>query len=202
METMLRSMDLPNHSGDATLLVAAVINERLYVNCFGDGVLAFIYDDGYIAINYEYPSGAPFYLNYYNDKARMAQYIDAYGAKVVSHHAETVSDNKRLVTRVGIGQNQQFFNNVQQYAPKVGLYGLKGIVLMSDGVKTFSDPDQGDTYMTRNVIDWKEIIDEVLAFKTFKGEFVLRRCSRMLKNYSRIGRSNSDDVSVAAIFLD
>jgi len=201
METMLRSVDLPPHSGDATLLVAAVINERLYVNSFGDGVLAFLYDDGYMAIDYEYPSGAPFYLNYYSNKERMAQYIETYGTQVVSHHASTTSSNKWLVTRSGVAATRTFCSNVQRYAPDVGAYGLLGVVLMSDGIKTFSDPDQGDTYTTRNAVDWKDVIDEALAFKTYRGEFVLRRCSRMLKNYGKIGRTNSDDVSVAAIYL-
>ena len=199
METMLRAVDMPLHSGDATLLVAAVINEKLYVNCFGDGALAFVYDDGYLAIDYEYPSGAPFYLNYRNDKRRMAQYMENYGTEVVSRHVSTVCEDKWLVTEAGQGI---FNSGVQRYAPDVGLHGLKGVVLMSDGIKTFSDPDQGNTYTTRSVVDWREIIDEVLSFKTFKGDFVLRRCSRMMKNYNKVGRSNSDDVSVAAIFLD
>lgn len=191
LDVMLRAVGLRQEAGDSTLLVAAIHGDTVYVRVFGDGVVALLYEDRSVVYDIEYTSGAPFYINYLNNKERMNGYIQTFG-------------NERKVTQVTEGSlDVRPFEDPHYTWIDDTLYsGLKAIVLMSDGVKSFTDPESGGgTYNTRKPVALGDVVKEITSFKNYKGEFVTRRCSRMIKTYSKIDRSNYDDTSVAAIHI-
>ena len=70
--------------------------------------------------------------------------------------------------------------------------------VFSDGVFAFKRPTEVGGW---EQIPWEEVVRELTAFKTYKGEFVKRRMKRFFKDAEKRGWRWDDDVSVAAIYF-
>jgi hypothetical protein len=68
------------------------------------------------------------------------------------------------------------------------------IAVVSDGINSFRKADN-------TPLAWIELIDEFTGFKTFEGEFVLRRIAAFKRKCLKEGITHSDDISVAAIVI-
>jgi hypothetical protein len=51
-------------------------------------------------------------------------------------------------------------------------------------------------------MDWRDVVAELMAFKSMEGDFVKRRMNRFLKDCLAHGKGPIDDISMAAIHLD
>jgi serine/threonine protein phosphatase PrpC len=174
---------------DATLLVAASSSTRTYIQAIGDGVIVLI-DDEFITIHdITYPSGAPRYLNYWNDPHRSEVYENKYS-------------NKRIVKTHRICGDIINTTENESESPCWSTHFLndsyKKVVLLSDGVHSFQKLVTGNGKV-HQPIDMMDILNELISFKTTKGEFVKRRVKRFIKNMDNI--ENNDDLSVAAICI-
>lgn len=159
---------------DATLLMAYVINGFIYIIAYGDGTFCFRYQDGLKQIHrLNFPSGAPRYLSYDLSPERLAQYEQEYGTEFLLESDEWVEQI----------EHPFFF----------GIYDVENITsvsLLSDGCETFEETSA------------KDAVEELTAFKNYKGVFVERRVRRALKTFAKNNIAHHDDVSVASIYLE
>jgi len=188
----LKELQLPENSLDATLMMAAVFSDHATINVIGDGVVAFIDDDNEIEIiEIEYPSGAPRYLSYWIDDDRHELYKKEFGTKAIakryileSSSPETEDDHSSMVYNIALNSQS-----------------CTAVVLLSDGVHSFQRPVETDTGRTFEPVPTRQVLQELLAYKSYKGEFVKRRTKRFIKEMQKRGWVNNDDLSVAAIYL-
>ena len=69
------------------------------------------------------------------------------------------------------------------------------LLIASDGIESFQTAN-GEP------VPVEEVIDEILAIKNFKGEFLSRRCSRFLsKTCVERGWKHADDFAIAGIYV-
>ena len=74
-------------------------------------------------------------------------------------------------------------------------------MVMSDGICTFQKPKNGETAKYFEDVHAASIISDLLNVKSSKGEFIKRRCRRIVKNLcTKDGWRHLDDFSVAAIY--
>ena len=190
---LLTSLNLPPESLDATLLMARRTRTNIWVFVRGDGVVVARRRDGtHVTIVIEYPSGAPLYPNYDLDLDRLARYEAQFGTrKVVTRqdgqkrevHEETAHDHPRCIS--------DFIFPVDEY---------NLVLIMSDGASTFRRPVAGQQGLTESV-PLETVVEEMLAIKSFGGEFIHRRAKRFLASAAANGWHHEDDFSVAGLHI-
>ncbi len=174
---------------DATLLVAALnpfAKNQLAVYMYGDGVMVHRKKEGVVAVHIQLSSGAPDYLSYHLDPVRKQAY-------------EKIEDNKKLVT-IRTLEGKLDTSRTGDYDPfdpfiyDTNVAEGDVIAVISDGINSFRK-------MNNDPIPWNELIDEFTAYKTFEGEFVLRRIAAFKRKCLKEGITHSDDISVASIVI-
>lgn len=189
---LIKELQLPDRSLDATLMMVIAFADEAIINVIGDGVVATIdNDDNINVIEIEYPSGAPRYLSYWIDEIRHESYRKEFGTKAIvrSYMLNTddfdgESDFDGMVWRLPLDSRK-----------------YKAIVLFSDGVHSIQRSLETDTGRTFESVPTRQTLQELLAYKSYKGEFVKRRTKRFIKEMQKRGWINNDDLSVAAIYL-
>jgi len=173
---------------DATLLLAFAHGDAVTAMMYGDGYLAAIRRDGGLEyISVAYAENMPYYLNYWSDEARNAQYLAANrgGKGVLS-----------ITTRRGETEETEF----RDYdAPLVWTFPASDyrlVALCSDGVAAFSSLETG------KLAPVEQMLEGVLRYKTTAGEFVTRRAKRLLKELDKQGIFPADDFSVAVMLWE
>jgi hypothetical protein len=158
---------------DATLLVAAVIEDQVVVFVYGDGVVMMEKTDGTREIiDISFTHNAPYYLSYLLDLDRRMTYLaQSSEAKLISRHSASVAYEENVTAA-------QFFT--------WPLSEVKTLVLSTDGATSFNDKDVN------------QVANEVLALKTTKGEFLTRRVRRFVGDWAKQGISHYDDLGMAA----
>lgn len=191
--SLLAPLDLPKESLDATLLLARWDDPAQSVKVFiaGDGVLVGRRrDGGSTVIVSEFPSGAPFYLNYGTNDARRQGYLQEFGGK----HVFTVSTPESETVQ----ESQVEEPPVVMFEFLASTFDL--VLLLSDGAKTFRRPVPQARGATEPV-PLQEVVDNLLQVKGYVGEFITRRAKRFLQDATARGWHHDDDFSVAAIHL-
>src|SRR5512137_3213335 len=170
---------------DATLLVAGVNNHTndLNVYMYGDGVMVHRKKDGIVAVHIQLSSGAPDYLSYHLDPLRRQAY-------------DKIEDNKKEVlfwdgTKLNDSRNGDW-GPFDAFIYNTKMQEGETIAVISDGINSFRKADN-------TVIPWTDLIDEFTGYKTFEGEFVLRRIAAFKRKCAKEGITHSDDISIAAI---
>ena len=169
---------------DATLLVAAVnINTKtLLVQMYGDGVMVHRKKDGIVAVHVELSSGAPDYLSYHLDPLRKQAYLG-------------LKDNKKnIIIRDGDKVSERVYNPFDPFIYTTTVAEGDVVAVISDGINSFRKSDN-------EAIPWHNLIEEFTGYKTFEGEFVLRRIAAFKRKCLKDGTTHSDDISVAAITI-
>lgn len=190
---LLAPLDLPKEALDATLLLARWDAVACSVKVFlaGDGVLVGRRrTGGCTIIDSEFPSGAPFYLNYGTNDARRQGYLQEFGGRHV------------LTTRTPEGESSS--ESVVEDPPVVMFEFLAStfdlVLLLSDGAKTFRRPVPQSRGATE-AVPLQEVVAGLLQVKGYVGEFITRRAKRFLQDAAAKGWHHDDDFSVAAIHL-
>lgn len=172
---------------DATLLLAFYVRETCYVYVYGDGYIVTVDVSGkfaYRTVSYE--KNMPYYLTYWIDEGRRTAYISANGGETeVKTFIEYVDEQERA-SRMSYDAPLVFTFPKDEY---------RLVALASDGVSSLVSIEDNEKIPAR------EVLGQLVAYKTTKGEFVKRRAKRMLKNYSKQEVSPTDDLSIATILL-
>lgn len=168
---------------DATLLAAWVYDKKLYAYLYGDGVYIHKHKNGIWVNHIELTSGSPDYLSYHLDERRMKEYMK-------------IEDNqKEIIYRRDDGVYDKTFG--KPFVPVVIKTDVDEgdiIAVISDGMNSFRRQDNSS-------IDFKDLIDEFIGFKTTEGQFVQRRINAFKRKCLKENITHSDDISIAAIVI-
>lgn len=190
------SLNLPNEYLDATLFHLCIdtdskrfIFDKYKINAYGDGSILKITKNNQIEFTYiEYPSGAPLYMNYYNNPKRFQLYKEKYGVKRIIHNYKLidgiVSDYQTSIDEIG-----------NSFIDEGIATDYKFIGVTSDGISSFIGSD-------KKLIEVTLVVKELLNFKSYKGEFIQRRMNGFNKYCLDQGWKHSDDFSIAGIHID
>ncbi len=185
---------LAEQSLDATFLAAIVIGDSVHVYCAGDAMLAFGFHDDRIHLEQiQYQKSYPFYLNYLCNNTRLQSFqantnndLIVTGKIIINNTIETVSYQQlRLVD--------------YYFTAAIPKRHLKYIVLLSDGIQSFSKQISSQTSRTTDNLQADEIAAQLIGFKNYQGAFVQRRINKFRKDVCRQNISHYDDLSMAAI---
>jgi hypothetical protein len=184
---------------------------------YGDGFIIIEFNSGerYI-IATKYIDDYPFYVNYLYDKSGRfenwtkehnkreisATYInpddDSEQTNIYDHHVRGWINIKKGSgdgnLRVG---TRDYKTVVEIFTPEE----VKYIAIASDGLDSFYKTITTETSKTNKSIPYIEVIDELIAFKNFNGQFVQRRMNKFLKDCERCKWHNADDISLAVVHM-
>lgn len=168
---------------DATLLVAAVNDKHLLVEMYGDGVMVHRKKDSTVSVHVQLTSGAPDYLSYHLDPIRKQSYL-------------ALEDNiKEIIIREGdVESHRDDYGPLNPFIYDTTVAEGDVISVISDGINSFRK-------MNNDPIPWTDLIEEFTGYKTFEGEFVLRRIAAFKRKCLKEGITHSDDISVASIVV-
>lgn len=180
-EAAARVIGAPASSIDATLLIAYVKNDTVYVYAYGDGSLLIESTRGIQSLTtIDYSHNAPYYPAYRANAVRNREYIESSQGEV-----KTVNiDGTETISPV--------------FEPTVLTFPvseLGKLILFSDGVSSFINTQSAQS------IETASIANDLSSFRNTKGDFVKRKVKRVLKNFAKAGVFNSDDISVAAMIF-
>lgn len=186
---------LNNTCLDATLGYVFPNKENIIAFLAGDGAIAARKIDGskWAAI-IDYPSGAPPYLSYSLDKERLQYYLketDGCRFTIDIYDGFDTDDTNTKTEKKGMDPHIFTFPRSE--------YDL--VMVMSDGICSFQKPANSETTRCFEMVHPIDIINRFLAVKSYKGDFIKRRCKRFIKNLcTKGGWKHLDDISVAAIY--
>ena len=81
-------------------------------------------------------------------------------------------------------------------------WNTKFVAIFSDGIASMTERVESETSICQKPVPAAEVIQEMLAFKNFAGQFVQRRVQAFLRECKIKGREFSDDVSIAVMKFD
>lgn len=173
--------DIHPQALDATLLMTWVKDNKATAYLYGDGVFVHKSGNDVYAVHVHLTSGAPDYLSYYLDSERIKAY-------------RTVPENvKEVWATSGMVEPDHY----TPFTPVVINREVKEgdiVAVISDGINSFRKADN-------TAIDWLDLVPEFTGYKTFEGEFVLRRIAAFKRKCLKEGITHSDDISVSAIVV-
>lgn len=175
----------------ATCGYVAVNQEIAAARIIGDGVIAAKSSNGLISMTrIDWANNMPLYRAYSHDS--YAGFIAAHGGDL---------------DRDAATSTHQFWSpSVRDREPRARHHPLGDMLTgfshsfdpgSCDFVAVFSD---GITQV--DGMDWRDVVAELLAFKSTEGDFVKRRMNRFLKDCQKHGKGPIDDISMACIHID
>jgi hypothetical protein len=179
-----------DHAFDATLILAISYNGKAKVFVFGDGGFCVEREISGVNIkdvyNFNYSSGAPFYLNYHTDEHRKQGYGFVFGEYPYTF------EKVELVN--GVKNEDCVREVINNYCYKsFFIDDFITISIFSDGVSSFEE--------CGHRLDFISVVNELTNFKQFKGNFVYRRIRAAKKQYGKCFTNHSDDISLASISM-
>lgn len=191
-KNIIREMDLPLTTLDATAIVAIYEEPYAHVFMYGDGVIIHKHNDMYSVYKIDFTNGAPYYLSYKLDLDRLAVYSKA---------SENEPEGKSLRSNHMIFSvnGDRTLSNVELYHYSTPIYrGFpldKGdfLAVSSDGLDAFVDISTGER------VPLQEIVTEMLAYKNTTGDFVKRRTKKAIETFAKSSIFPMDDVSIGTI---
>lgn len=187
----------------ATLLSAYIggpKNEHIKTFIMGDGyVVARNKNDGQITvISHMFETGAPYYL-YYNlsDNLRKS-YLDNFGQGKLIIETSIYKNDKK------IGGHETSYNcivggNLNSHDFRISEYDA--VAVISDGLKTFSQQTKTNTSITTKSLDVYNVVKDLFSFKSTEGQFVHRRCQRVMRDYAIQNIKHTDDFAIGVIYI-
>lgn len=190
---------LPVECLDATLLVAYPTPEHTFVLVSGDGVVAARDREGLLHVwEVEYPNNAPLYLSYLLNQRRLShlpgvnRQVTKYRLDLQTQEIKDCGTWYEDVTPSDPHSFWRIFNLPQQR------YDL--VCLFSDGIQSFQRKTERGG---KEAVPVPEVLQQVMAFKGTRGEFVTRRCRRFFGRFCmNHGWSHYDDFSMGAIYRE
>ena len=183
-------LDLWDNDLLATCVYAVITPTDAHLRCLGDGAYAFLYQHGnLIAGRFEWDNSMPAYPIYLTRLEQQYQFI-------ANHTKELSCTEYRLFDWGGETHDatpkfytaDAAFRGVTVEIPDRGC--LAAIAVFSDGVALVDG------------MDWQEVVRQLMAFKSFTGEFAKRRMLRFVESAQKVGKGPQDDLAYAVIRVD
>jgi len=172
---------------DATLLLAIPYHGNIYVYVYGDGYIATVNREGELTnMEFSYEKNMPYYLTYWIDKSRREMYLTSN------------RDGKDVVTMTECRDRQENIRQMDCDSALMFTFTMDEYILLaliSDGLSSFISLEDNKKIPAR------DILEQLVAYKTTKGDFVKRRTRRMIKNYEKQGIYPTDDLSIATLLI-
>ncbi|MCP1852884.1 MULTISPECIES: protein phosphatase 2C domain-containing protein [unclassified Bradyrhizobium] len=171
----------------ATCGYVAATDRSLVVRLIGDGVIAAKSDRELIMTRFDWAKNMPVYRAYADDK--YAGFIAAHGGEFVD--AMTVT---RHIRRDGVVTEkvipQPLYDFLRGLSDSISPRNYEFVAVFSDGVTQIDG------------MDWRDVVAQLMSFKSAEGAFVKRRMLRFLKDCQAHGKGPIDDISMACIHID
>lgn len=176
------NLNLPLECLATTILTLTAENDDIYFNMIGDGccISRKRYSGELEFFNFEFESGAPYYLLY--ELADKVNYIKEFGQKF---KINGIIQEENLLDVYPMGLVCKKFPITE--------YDL--VAIFSDGVNSFQQIKDNKTLP----ISRETIANELLSIKGFAGSFVQRRCQKAFATFDRLGYRHYDDFSMGVI---
>lgn len=200
--TFSRTMALADDSLCATLIFSKVENEVFKVYAVGDCVIAAKNKNGQITIiEYEFTSGAPYYLRYELGNKK-EEYFKLFGNEIY-RKSYTIGEYKNVINKIpGLISEQEItkieFDKIY-FEEIFPISDWEWVAVMSDGAKSFQQIVSTNTTKTNQIVSPLDSLGELLAFKGVFGEFVQRRSQKAFKQFKEKNIHNYDDFSIGVI---
>ena len=169
---------------DATLMWAVARGDEVEVMVSGDGVIAAMREDGLLeSWSIGFDRGAPAYLGYWLDEARMSELVAMDQTRRVEHVGPAGTDE----TLAAVARTPYLFRLTldARRHPRIALF--------SDGVTSVTDSAGEPVELAR-------VLAELFDFKTATGQFVTRRLRRFAQRECPVrGWSQRDDLAAAVL---
>jgi hypothetical protein len=197
------SLELPQESLYATLGIVRGKQRGFEAILYGDGVIAGrrrgerIWD----VSNFEYPSGAPYYLAYKLDEESRGKYFNLFGVESVltGYEVGTACD---FGTCYSVKKGDNVRRGEAFLAPLIRDYPYKDydmVAVMSDGACSFQKTVSTGTSKRQEPVHVCEVLERLLGFKNYHGQFVQRRCKAAFRDFSEQNYFNTDDFSIGVL---
>jgi hypothetical protein len=173
----------------ATCVYAWLSNQQVQIRIMGDGMAAWLLDNGTIQIlRVDWANNHPAYPAYAaNGFADFLEYHRRQGLKhpVTVEHWSLFPDGTSLLVGVETPELAQAVSGTN--------FGLEqpaqAIAVFTDGVNQVEG------------MDWRDVVRQLLSFKTTQGEFAKRRLNRLLRDGLGTGHLPIDDLACAVILM-
>jgi hypothetical protein len=165
---------------------------NIYARVTGDGAIAWIDRFGHIGMaRYDWDGNMPFYRAYQG--ADLDTFIAAHGEDLdaeVATEQEHWRPSDAGLSRRDETNRIQLHEALKGFSSQFASPSYQFIAVFSDGVTQVDG------------MDWRDVVAELMNFKSTQGDFVKRRMNRFLKDCLAHGKGPIDDISMACIHID
>jgi Protein phosphatase 2C len=172
----------------ATCAYVAAQGNIVMSRIIGDGVAAGIDRIGRLFMNkIDWAKNTPVYRAY-EAMDRYESFVSAHGglgAQAITQHVHV---------RSGVLDEMIHHNTVE--------YALNGVCVDHDPSMFTFLAVFSDGVAQVDGMDWRDVVAELMNFKSTEGDFVKRRMNRFLKDCLKYGKGPIDDISMACIHID
>lgn len=192
-ESIARHLGLNRTALDATLLVAYIIDNKIYSHVFGDGYIIKFYareNDRFLIEEISYIKNAPFYLSYHVDPERFEQYINLNNKMKIVKHSEHIANYEQQI----------FENPCRPFHREIEIDDdLETFMIASDGLGSFITKAGERLGVSSVIFGFND-------FKSLRGEFLKRRLVSKRGAITMLEKdeefSHADDISVGAFCFE
>lgn len=183
---LLLSLDFSDLLATSIALQVSKSGAEIYVQ--GDGAIVFKYRNSAMRVlTFSWENNQPYYPAY--ELLNSADFYAAHSATPMTQSEYRIDDTGQVVSV------ETCVFSISEICPLLHLsysleeFGddLEYIAILSDGCEQIDG------------LKWLDFVQECLAFKTIKGDFLKRRMIRLLKNMTQNGQRVMDDISMAVI---
>lgn len=173
----------------ATVGYVAIVKNHLCVRLIGDGVIAAKHSRGVVMTRVDWDQNMPLYRAYADDD--YAGFVMAHGG---DRAAEVVKVTRHARGDVAPATDkiipQPLYAMLSGFTDRLDVRDFNFVAVFSDGVTQVDG------------MDWRDVVTELMSFKSAEGAFVKRRMLRFLKDCQKHGRGPIDDIAMACIHID
>ena len=187
----LRPMDYMFHASEfdlvesdffATCLTAAVSSDKADLCIKGDGVMAVQTDEGLYITRIDWAQNMPCYPSYVVGGYKTFTAAQG-GHDALACHVYETRPNVSSLEHIPVSDAVDGYS-LSWRRP------FKAVAVFSDGVTQVDG------------VPWKQVVRDLMSFKSIEGDFVKRRLNRFLRDAEKVGRGPIDDIAMAAIVVE
>lgn len=200
MKMYSQLLQLKDSVFDSTLMVVKKNGYSLNINIIGDGILVVEKEKSLIINDFICENSCPPYLSYNLNEERKKNIIHTDKIKKARFTADKNEKSNLYCLHGNINEVIKELGYDYSFDDSIFLTieNIKSITLFSDGIHSFIKKDEMGVL---HPIDFKDVIFELMDFKSTTGKFVQRRLNRFEKDCKKRGWEHYDDLSMATIYL-
>lgn len=169
----------------ATLMVACVKNNTVYVYIYGDGTILLLGHAGQVRyLDFQFNDNMPYYLNYWKNAELHTAYAQAHDT---ANTLEIVSGEHGEAERRHFQSPLEFKFSLEEYS---------AVALASDGCSQFLDTG------TQVKLPLSTVAPRLLNFRTDRDAFVREHLHEVVEDYARLGVYVLDDLALGVIRVE